>query len=401
MAGMDARPHIALNAHLLSGEASYRSAGIHGYLFNTLTHLPQVAPDMAFTALVGNSQSELLGRTQSVLQAYLSKSAPAFTVQRSRWGTRNPAARIAWEQIALPGVLKRLQPDLFHGMAFALPLRWQGPSVITIFDLSFLRYPERLSAARRLYLRRVTAASAERARRVIAISESGRQEISELLGVPQAKIDVALPGVGRDFAPLNPDDVAAFRARPDVPEHFILYLGTLEPRKNLPTLLEAYARLPQRGDVKLVLAGGRGWQTGPIFALIESLGLAADVVLPGYIPADELPMWYNAATLFAYPSVYEGFGIPLIEAMACGTPVVAADTTSLPEAAGPAGVLVPPTDVTAWADALGGLLDDPGSRRLMAAEGWRHAQRFTWAETARQVAASYRRALGGGGEASV
>lgn len=388
MAVMDARPHIALNAHLLSGEASYRSAGIHGYLFNTLAYLPQVATGMDFTALVGDPRCKL-------------PDHPALAVEWSRWGTRSPISRIAWEQLALPGVLKRLQPDLFHGMAFALPLRWDGPSVVTIFDLSFLRYPERLSAARRMYLRRVTAASAERARRVIAISESGRVEISELLGVPREKIDVAYPGVGTNFAPLNPDDVEAFRARPEIPEHYILYLGTLEPRKNLSTLLTAYAQLPQRGDVKLVLAGGRGWQTGPIFALIESLGLTADVILPGYIPADELPMWYNAATLFAYPSVYEGFGIPLIEAMACGTPVVAADTTSLPEAAGSAGVLVPPTDVGAWADTLSDLLDDPGVRRSMAAEGWRHAQRFTWGETARQVAASYRRALAGGGEASV
>lgn len=379
MSGMNARkPHIALNAHLLSGEASYRSAGIHGYLYNTLAHLPEVAPEFQYTVFTGQGSPP---------------ADPALTVRRSTLPTANPLARIVWEQVAAPLALARLQPDLLHGMAFALPLLWRGPSVVTIFDLSFHRHPERLSAARRLYLRTFTRASARQARRVIAISESGRREIHDVLGVPLERIDVAYPGVGPDFKPLPPAAVEAFRRERGLPERFILYLGTLEPRKNLSTLLRAYARLPQRGAVKLILAGGHGWDTEPVFALIEELGLGQDVITPGYLSGNELPLWYNAADLFAYPSIYEGFGMPLVEALACGCPVVASNTTSLPEAVGPAGVLLPPTDVAQWADALARLCDDETARRELAALGKQHAQKFTWTETARQTAEAYHRAL--------
>ncbi len=376
-------PCIALNAHLLSGEASYRSAGIHGYLYNTLAHLPEAAPEFDYILFVGAGHPPQCDK---------------WRVQRAALPTQNPAIRIVWEQALQPFALAQARPDLLHGMAFSLPVLWGGPSVVTIFDLSFLRYPERLSASRRLYLRVVTRTSAQRARRVIAISESGRQEIHALLGVPLDKIDVALPGVDPRFAPLPGDEVERFRQQAGLPERFILFVGTLEPRKNLNTLLRAYTRLPQRDKVKLVLAGAKGWQTGPLFALIEELNLLRDIQLPGYISSEDLPMWYNAAQVFVYPSVYEGFGLPLVEAMACGTPVIASDTTSLPEAVGADGILVPPMKVDAWTEALGHLLDDADARTDLARRGPLHAQQFTWMETARQTAASYRRALNTRGE---
>ena len=375
---MSTPAHIALNAHLLSGEASYRSAGIHGYLFNTLAHLPQADPDLRYTVLVGSGRlPERVG----------------WAVRRSALPTHSPPVRILWEQALSLPVLARLRPDLVHGMAFAVPLLWPGPSVVTIFDLSFLRYPERLTAGRRLYLRLITAASVRRARRVIAISESGKAEITRLLGVPAPRVDVALPGVSPHFRPLPRQEVEAFRARRGLPERIILYVGTLEPRKNLEMLIRAYARLPQRRTVKLALVGGKGWQFERIFALIEALGLEEDVLTPGYVPADELPMWYNSAEVFVYPSVYEGFGLPLLEAMACGLPVVASNTTSLPEAVGPDGLLLPPDDARAWTETLSGLLSDPAARSALAERGRQRARRFTWEQTARQVVASYRRAL--------
>ncbi len=377
---MSSPAHIALNAHLLSGEASYRSAGIHGYIYNTLAHLPQVDPDLSYTVFVG------AGRL-------LDRAGSGWEVRRSRLPTQHPVARIVWEQLLAPLEMAQVQPDLFHGMAFAVPVLWNGPSVVTVYDLSFLRYPERLGRARRLYLRWATASSVRRARRVIAISESGRQELCQLMGVPVEKIDLALPGVAPYFKPLPAAEVAAFRAEHNLPERFILYLGTLEPRKNLATLLHAYAKLPQRSAVKLVLAGGQGWQVAEIFALIEQLDLKQDVLLPGFIPNDRLPLWYNAAETFVYPSVYEGFGLPLLEAMACGIPVVASDTTSLPEAVGAAGILVPPVAVEQWVDALAHLLDDRDRRQALSRSGQVRARSFTWEGAARQIVDSYRRAL--------
>jgi glycosyltransferase involved in cell wall biosynthesis len=372
--------HVALNAHLLSGEASYRSAGIHGYIFNTLAYLPDVDSDLAYTVLAGIG---MLPERQG------------WNVIRSRLPTRHPMVRILWEQCFAPWVLRRLSPDLLHGMAFATPLLWRGPSVVTIYDLSFLRYPQRLGYGRRLYLQWATRVSARRARRLITISESSKAEISALLGVDPQRVDVAVPGVAECFRPQPLAEVAKFRANQKLPARFILYLGTLEPRKNLDTLLRAYARLSQRSQVKLILAGARGWQTESLFALIESLGLGSDVVLPGYIPNQALPMWYNAADLFVYPSVYEGFGLPLLEAMACGTPVVASYATSLPEAVGPDGILLPPLDIDAWVESLARLLSLPALRSDLGLQGQARARGFSWENTARQTVASYRRALGG------
>lgn len=376
---MQPQAHIALNAHLLSGEASYRSAGIHGYLYNTLAHLPDAAPEFAYTVFVGRGQLP---------------QRPEWHVRRSRLPTHNPLMRILWEQAVAPLVLRQICPDLVHGMGFALPLLWQGPSVVTIFDLSFVRYPQRLGMERRLYLRAVTQASARMARRVITISESSKTEIVALLGIPAEKVDVAPPGVSPDFRPLPAEEVAAFREHQQLPERLILYVGTLEPRKNLETLVHAYARLPQRGAVKLALVGARGWQVESLFALIERLNLTQDILLVGYVPRETLPLWYNVAEVFAYPSIYEGFGMPPVEAMACGIPVVTSNTTSLPEAVGAAGVLLPPTDVDAWAETLARLLDDPAARAERATLGCQHARRFRWDFTARQTAESYRRALG-------
>ena len=175
MVGMMSQPHIVLNAHLLSGEATYRSAGIHGYQYNLLSHLPEAAPDFSYTALVGSGQPpEVTG----------------LQISRSRIMTDRPPVRIAWEQIIAPGVLRRLDASLIHGLAFANPLIWNGPSVVTIHDLSFIRYPDRLGAGRRRYLTALTRLSAHRATRVITVSQSVKDEVVALLGVQSEKIDV-------------------------------------------------------------------------------------------------------------------------------------------------------------------------------------------------------------------
>jgi glycosyltransferase involved in cell wall biosynthesis len=270
---------------------------------------------------------------------------------------------------------------------------------VTVYDLSFRLTPQRFRPAQRLYLSAFTAVSCRRARRVLAISESTRADLVRLLRLPASKVDVAFPGLSPALRPLPAAQVEAFRARCGLPERFILYLGTLEPRKNLAILLEAYARLrPLHPDLYLVLAGARGWWYADLFRRVEALGLSSAVVFPGYVQQDELPLWYNAAAAFAYPSSYEGFGLPVAEALACGRPVVTTAVSSLPEAGGDAAYLVPPGDVPALAAALAQALVSDTER---AARGLAHAARFTWAGTAAQTAASYRRALeqpSGGGK---
>ena len=370
--------HIGLNAHLLSGQAGYRRAGIHGYIAHTLAHLPDVDPDLRYTVFVGEGAPPEHSR---------------LLVRRSRLPTGRPAVRILWEQTVLPWQLDGL--DLIHGLAFVTPLLARCPSVVTVYDLSFLHYPERLPAARRLYLRTFTGISCRRARRVITISRSGADDVHRLLGIPRDRIDVAVPGVHPDYFPRPAETVEAFRARQGLPARFLLHVGTIEPRKNLPVLLQAYARLPEavRREVPLILVGGRGWGMAELEAAIAAGGLQDSVRLAGYVPDEELPLWYSAATAFVYPSVYEGWGMPVVEAMACGTPVLVSDASSLPEAAGDAGLCLPPHDVEAWTAALGRALHDADWRREATEKGPAHAAMFSWEKTARAIARSYRQAL--------
>jgi glycosyltransferase involved in cell wall biosynthesis len=339
----------------------------------------------------------LVGHDTAVPQPVV--SGTQWTVENSRWPTQRPPLRILWEQTVLPLAARRF--DLLHGLAFVAPLLAPCPTVVTVYDLSFIRTPERFRPGQRWYLQTFTRWSCRRARRIIAISEHTKRDVTELLRIPGDRIDVVYPGVGAQFRPLPPEQVAAFRQTKGLPERFILYLGTIEPRKNLTVLLEAFAQLSRspisnlQSPPRLVLAGGKGWMFEEVFARIEALGLKDDVVLPGYVSGEELPLWYNAAEVFVYPSLYEGFGMPPLEALACGTPAVVSNVASLPEAVGEAGVLVAPDDVAGWAEALRRLLDNAEMRAALGARGRSHAARFSWERAAAETVGVYHRALEG------
>jgi glycosyltransferase involved in cell wall biosynthesis len=298
--------------------------------------------------------------------------------------------------MVLPIELPRARADLLHALGFVSPFGWRGPTVVTVYDLSFLRFPEVFNRANRLYLGTFTPPSLRRADRVITISESARQDVIELCGVPPERVTPILLAADERFKPAAPAEVRAFRARHNLPERFVLYLGTLEPRKNVETLVRAYALLREQGsdDHVLVLAGPRGWQYEPIFDLVKSLGLSDSVMLPGFVPAEEQALWYSSATVFAFPSRYEGFGLPLLEAMACGAPVVSSSASSLPEVVGDAGLLVDPMDVAGLSAALRELLEDEDRRQALAAAGRARASEFSWRRMASETVQVYREVLG-------
>jgi len=369
--------HVAINAHLLSGRAGYRSAGVHQYIYHLLRHLGRVGGRLSYTVLLGEDG--------------LPPDIPLPSLH-CRWPTNRAAVRVLWEQLVQPWVLRRIGADLVHGPVFVGPLFAPCPAVLTIHDLSFLRFPALFRPANRLYLTLFTRLSVRRARRLIAVSAHTAAETVRLLGVPSERIDVVYHGVDPAFRPLPGARVAAFRQRRGLPERFVLFVGTLEPRKNLVRLVEAFSRV-RDGRVGLVLAGGKGWLYDELFARVESLGLSQEVIFPGYVTGDELPLWYNAATVLAYPSVYEGFGLPVLEAQACGTPVLTSNASSLPEAAGSAALMVDPYDVEALAGGLNRLLTDARLRYELRSAGLAHAEAFTWPKTARETAGVYQRAL--------
>lgn len=370
--------HIAINAHLLSGQDSYRSAGVHQYIYHLLHHLGLSDEELRYTVLLGSGS--------------LSSDLP-LALHRSRWPTASPGERILWEQMAQPWVLQKIGADLIHSPVFVGPILSPCPSVVTIHDLSFIRFPEMFRPANRIYLSMMTRLSVRRARRIIAVSAHAASETHQLLGVPKERVDVVYHGVKEEFHPRSAEEVAAFHRRQGLPERFVLFVGTLEPRKNLTRLVEAFARV-RDGRTKLVLAGGKGWLYDDLFARVEELGLGDEVIFPGYVKNEDLPLWYNAATLMAYPSLYEGFGLPVLEAQACGTPVLTSNVSSLPEAAGDAALLVDPYDVSSLAEGLHRLLSESDLRRGLSERGLAHAGQFSWYQAAEETSRVYRRALG-------
>jgi glycosyltransferase involved in cell wall biosynthesis len=245
--------------------------------------------------------------------------------------------------------------------------------------------------ANRLYLRVSTRLAARRANRVLTISEHGRQEVISLLGVRSNRVTTTYCAADDRFRPLPASAVEDFRRQHGLPNRFILYLGTLEPRKNVVTLLHAYARLVREWPAAppLVLAGAPGWLYQDILDTLDSLKLGDRVLRPGFVLGEDLPLWYNAATVFAYPSIYEGFGLPPLEAMACGTPVVVSEATSLPEVVGSAGILVAPRDDAALALALQRVLCDDGLASDLGQAGRDQAARFSWRRMALETLQCY------------
>lgn len=385
----DRPAHVGLNAHLLSLTETYRGAGINGHIYNLLRRLPAAAPDLRFTAFLSERRFV---------------APPGMALHSVRWPTSRPLVRILWEQLLLPQALRARRVDLLHGLAYATPFASPCPAVVTVHDLTFFRFPETLKPLRRVYLRAATRSATRRAIRVIADSRQTRDDLIQLLHVPAGKVDVVYNGVDEAFGPASPEELGRFRQQRGLPPRFILFLGTLEPRKNVVSLLEAFAqwrrdagREKEADGVKLVVAGAKGWYFERIFARAEELGLADELLFPGFLPGEELPWWYRAAECFVYPSIYEGFGLPVLEAMACGTPVITSSVSSLPEVAGEAAIIVNPRDVSALAEAIGRVMGDATVRAEMRQAGLRQAARFSWNKAAAETAAVYRRALSLGG----
>jgi glycosyltransferase involved in cell wall biosynthesis len=369
---------VGINAHLLAGGTNYRRAGIHQYIWQVVRHLP--AAELGLCPIVYTQQTEALA------------DRPGLQIVSSRWPTEQRLVRIAWEQVGWPWRAWRDRLDLWHSMAFVLPLIRPCPAIVTIYDLSFIYYPEAFPAWQRLYLKLQTTHACRRAQQIITISESGRQDVAHRFGVPSERIAVVRPGVDPAYRPLPPAEVARFRQEQELPARFVLHVGTLQPRKNLPLLLDAFARL-LAPDVELVLVGGKGWLFEEIFAKVEALGLQKRVRFAGYVPDEALPWWYNAAALLVFPSLYEGFGLPVAEAMACGTPVIAANTSSIPEAAGKAALLFEPHDVAGLAERMDLLLADTAVSDPLRQQGPLQAKQFSWERAGRETAVLYQNLL--------
>jgi len=323
--------------------------------------------------------------------------APNFQDRRAPLSERS--LTILWHRLGLPIPVEWFTGpvDIFHSTDFVLPPVRQARTILTVHDLTFMRLPQCAEAGLRAYLNKVVPRSIKRADLVLADSQSTKNDLVGLLGVSLDKIEVVYAGVERRFRPME-GEVALWRVKKryglDFP--FILSLGTLEPRKNFSGLVEAYALMRGKGrgtggqGLKLVIAGGKGWLYDEIFAQVEEGGLENEVIFPGFIADEDLPALYNLAEIFVFPSLYEGFGLPPLEAMACGTPVITSDRPSLPEVVGQAGLMVEATDSQELAEAMEQVLADENLRREMREKGFKQAAKFTWEAAAGKLLELYR-----------
>ena len=351
--------------------------GVGYYSEHLLRHLAATAPDDEFV-VVSNRKPV--------------PSQPLPARIEMRYPSRQ-MMRLAWMQTVAPSLLEREGADVAHFTNGLMPLATTVPTVITIHDMSLTLFPECHPRRRRLVKRPFMRMAASRAAAIITPSSSAKADLCRIYGVDPARVHVVYEAAAPEFEPVtDAARLADVRRRHDLPEQFVLYVGAIEPRKNLPRLLEAFAARHHAGDLphRLVFVGPYGWLSEDFGARIEQLGLSRAVHFTGYVPFADLPAIYSLAEMFVFPSLYEGFGLPVAEAMACGAPTIIGATSSLTEIGGDAVSTVDPFDVTAIGDAMVALANDEGRRRDLSARGVARAREFSWQRAAADTLSVYR-----------
>lgn len=364
-------------------------AGIGYYTFNLIKHIMRLAPEHQFSLFGRSGQEPNIGRvtapltTDRELDIHLSKMPLKAYYYLWKY------AKLSVPDLIIPG------GDIFHGTSY-LPLSsTHGKNIITIHDLYFLKEQKHVEQKARSFLPSEIKAAANLSDYIIADSESTRNDVINLLDISPDKVRAIPLASGENFIFLNDqEENRQIRVKYAGGQPYILFVGTLEPRKNLVRLVQAFSLLKKKGcPHKLVLAGKRGWGFEEIFSTIRRLGLEQEVCTPDYVPSEELTPLYNGADIFVYPSLYEGFGLPVIEAMACGTPVITSNTSSLPEVAGEAGILTDPEDIEGLAQAMAKVLEDGELRKTLREKGLKQAASFSWDKTAAQTLEVYQSLL--------
>ncbi len=360
----------------------HQQAGISWYTLRLLQALSQIDRDNEYVLLQHRHQPEPL------------IDAPNFTSV-----TLLTPVHHRFEQWPLSLETCLLSLDLIHSPDFIPPLHNRIPAVCTVHDLAFLLYPNLVTSDSARYYGQIELAI-RRANRIIAVSDSTRSDLVKLLGAPESKIDVIYEAADPIYRPIDRQSAhqSLTSAGIFVPDRFILFVGTIEPRKNLGTLLRAYARLraSYSVDTPLVLAGSPGWLSQDIGELVAMLGLDDNVIFTGQIPHNEhLCALYNLATMLVHPAYYEGFGLPPLEAMACGIPVVCSNAGSLPEVVGNAALMATPEDIDEWTVTMHRLLGDAQLQAELSQKGLARAASFSWRKAAQETLETYDQAVAG------
>jgi len=358
-----------------------KKVGVDFYTFNILKHIAKLDTKNEYILYSCRRIPEEFVRLSEINRNFVFKPSP----NRSGF-------RLFWTRFILPGILKRDGIDVFHAPCFWGPARCPCPMVITFFDMTSWLLPRLFTLKHRLFYAGVVPSLAGKASHLIAISENSARDMVKIFGIPRERIDVVYGAAEDIFKPVKDRTlVDKIKMKYNISSDYILYVGILEPRKNLPLLIRAFNWMVKDKNAKhrLVIAGRKGWGWKDIFRLVRKKGLEDKVVFTDYVEEKDLVPLYNGASVFVYPSLYEGFGLPPLEAMACGAPVVSSDVSSLPEVVGDAGILVNPYEKEELAKSIYEVINNPELKKKMISKGIERAKKFSWQTAARKTLALY------------
>lgn len=303
--------------------------------------------------------------------------------------------RFIWDQFTFPGEAKKAKVDILHQPCFSAPVFYKGKIVVTVHDIIPKLFPANLPLISRLFYSRWMTYTYRAADAIIADSECTKNDLIKHLHIDPKKIKVIYLAVSENFKPESSKSaIENIKKKYHTGENYFIHVGTLEPRKNLPFLVAAYSLAVKSGlKENLVIIGKKGWYYNDLYALVHKLHLEKRVIFTGYASDEDIPVLYSGSTALTFPSIYEGFGFPPLEAMACGTPVISSNTSSLPEVVGSAGILLPPKDETLWAKKMLEISQNKKLAQELKIRGLKQAEKFSWEKTARQTIEVYEKVI--------
>lgn len=364
--------------------AARQRAGIGRYTRSLVHALARIDQDNQYTLFIPSDARFLNGFT--VGETTHSSAPSNFRLARAPLTER--ALVTLWQRARLPLPVETFTgaSEVFYSPDFVLPPTKARKKILTVHDLSFRRVPETAVPNLKWYLDGAVPRAVARADLILADSNATRADLIELYHAPLDRVQTLYSGCDDFFHPVTAaNELARVRELYKLNRPFILSVGTLEPRKNFVRLIEAYAHLPRRNEFELVIAGGKGWLYDEILNAPQRLNVSEHVHFPGFVPDEDLAALYSACAVFVYPSLYEGFGLPVLEALTCSAPVITSNTSSLPEVAGDAAILIDPRDTDALAAALDRILEDEELRTDFCRRGLEQAKKFSWATSAHQL----------------
>lgn len=351
-------------------------AGMGNYIYNLVNNLAKLDKKNNYHIFVSDKNREFFRIDQE-----------NFRIINLGKGVTKGLNRFLWEQISLPKYIRKHGIDILHSPGFVISLRSRVKNVLTIADMTFMNYPQVHTLFKRTYFSLFMPPSIKKADRVLAISESTKKDVIRAIKVNPEKIKVTYLAYGKEFRVMDKKKARELvNERYGIDKKFIIFVGMIEPRKNLPRIFKAFSELKKEGiPHKLVIVGKKGWKYKGMFRQINKLDLGKDVMFTGYVPDSNLAILYNAADMLAYPCLYEGFGLPILEAMACGCPVITSNISSMPEVAGNAALLVDPKEMMQIKSAMSKLINNSKFREGMIKKGLKRSSQFSWKKCAQET----------------